>query len=319
MRIARDGPRADAAATLSLRNGALEGLLWAPDGAPVATGRFDVEMDVATSGFTIADIMAGLTGQGALALNDVAIARLNGAPFDVSTLLGDGTAPPADDAVLDAFEAHLLGDTLALPAENAPLQINAGTVRLDAVPLGPNLAVSGAADLAAWQLRGTITADVASDRADKPSVSIGFSGSLGAPERSVDLAALTAWLSLVQLEDQVRAVEEQNEELAAEADAIDGGAPNPNPAPPTPLPAPQEPDATEPLERESRLNRRGRIVDELRETAGAAPADGLALTRFRAVGDGSGPTATAVGGTVREEQLRRLGVEPFRMQPEDVN
>lgn len=296
IRLTRDGNRADLGAKLSLSDLALADVIWTAQDAPVATGALSATLEAASSGYTVADLVANLTGSGDLTVADGTVTGFTATPFDIAALDLSTPEPPDDAAVRDAVRYHLAAGTLAFAEATAPLALAAGTLRADTVTAqtaaGP-VRANATFDLPAWQMSAHAELTVASDRDDAPLVAVNFAGPIDAPARTVDISALTAWINLVQLENQVRAVEEQNEELAAEADAV---APEPDaaPAPAAPSPPDTTPTADPAPERESRLYRQ-RIIDELRDFAGAAS---------------DAPTAT------RAERLSRA--QPFNLTPEDV-
>lgn len=308
--IVREGARADLSADLTLDDAAAGPLLGlGEDGA--VSGTLSGRLSATSSGFTVAGLVSALSGSGALTLEDGVIAGFGGrTPFDATALLTESGAP--DDAALGAALAERIdAASFDVDRASADLAIASGTVRLS------DMTVNDA------PLEGDLSYDLASARlsagfalegpagSDQPPVAVTLSGPPGAVERTIDVAPLSAWLSLRALESQVEAVEEQNEELAAEADALDpigaddsGAQSDTPPLPPVP---PQPPaTGTQPEDQRSSLERgpRRRILDELRSVVGQ--------------------TQTAQETTVREERLRALGIDPngpapFEVRPEDVN
>jgi len=223
--LSRDGARADLTASLSLSEADLGALVWRRGGAPVATGRLDLSAEVATSGYTVAGLVAGLAGAGVLRVDDAVVPGLDAAPLDpVLARLTGGEDPPGEEEVRAAVAEHLSGGALAAEGVEAALAVSGGTVRITDVRLGDGVRAplaSAAADLAAWRIDSDWQFPVASDDGETVHVGMSFEGPLHAPRRTLDVAELTAWLGLRHLERQVRAVEEQNEALEAEADRID--------------------------------------------------------------------------------------------------
>lgn len=222
--LARAGSRATVAARIALEGVPAGDLAWQRNGEPVVTGRASVSADVQSSGFSVANLVAGLSGDGALRIDDGEIRGINPAPFPLLEAALTAETMPPEEEIANAFARHL--DAGALPFErlSADLAISAGAVRMRDVELaadGPAALSSALLDLAAWRLASDWVVDVPLPGGGTEAARITIAGPIDAPARQVDVASLASWLSLKRLERQVEAVEEQNEELAAEAAAVD--------------------------------------------------------------------------------------------------
>lgn len=221
----RNGPQASLSADVALDAAPLASVVWAADGEPVATGTFRLQARLASSAVTLAGLASGLTGSGEIALTD-GVLGLDLAAVTVPDLAD--AASPAEAEVRAAVLEHLAGRT-SLPRLAVPVDVAAGTLRVQDVPIGSATA-RASIDIGTLALTSDWTIPVEPAWTDgRSTVTVRFAGPLAAPERTVDVSELTAWLSLRQLERQVDLVEQQNRELAAEAER--DGVPAPTVAP----------------------------------------------------------------------------------------
>lgn len=267
LRVAREGTRADVRGELGVEGAALGDLIWRDGQRPVARGRLDINAEFAASGHTLAGLVAEMRGEGVASVMDARIIGLNPAPFDPSTSLpvapsteaGDAPAQVEEDDTRAAFAAHLAAGDWTVASLAIPFSIEGGRLTVEEVALeedGTTVRASALMDIEAWQLESNWTL-TAPGEDDALAVGLVFRGPLGAPARWIDVAPLTAWINLRRLEQQIRAVEAENDALAAEADAIDAALTPRNDAPAadtpgTVTPAPDaggEPPAPEPVTR----------------------------------------------------------------------
>jgi hypothetical protein len=186
-----------------------------------------MEARLTSSAVTVAGLASGLTGSGTLRVEGGAVAA-DLSPVTVPSLAEAET--PSEAAVREAILADLAGRT-TIGAVAIPIDIAAGTLRARDVAAGT---ASGTAtlDLGTLSLLADWALPVTPEWTDgRSAVTVRFAGPLASPERSVEVAELTAWLSLRQLERQVETVEAQNRELAAEAEQL-GPPAAPSDAPP---------------------------------------------------------------------------------------
>ncbi|WP_108659297.1 AsmA family protein [Acuticoccus kandeliae] len=231
--LTRDALSASLAGRLALDGVSLANLVWQRDGRPVATGRLDLSAEAAATGHSVAGLVAGLSGDGTLSVADGRFIGLNPAPFPLPADAGEAVTPAEVIAHLDASD-------LTFGTLTGAFDINGGTVRLKDFALDRESAVAladASFDLGTWDLASAFALAVRSDAPDAARIGVRIAGPMESPARSVDVASLATWLSLRALEQQVQAVEEQNQELAAEADARDASLPG---TPPAEAPAPAD-------------------------------------------------------------------------------
>ncbi|MEM8663048.1 MAG: AsmA-like C-terminal region-containing protein, partial [Pseudomonadota bacterium] len=222
--LTRDGPRVGVSGKLAIQDAPLGPLVWQQDDKPVANGRLNLTADIAASGVTVSDLVANLSGSGDLQIDTGRVEGFNPARYDpAADLLGEARATPNESTTQAAVEAHLAAGDLAFERLEADLSLTGGLMRIEDVRVSPTLdaRVQGTAiDLAAGTLRSDWTLALGGSAEGAARVGLTFDGLLAAPLRSLDTSALTAWLNLRQLEMQIQSVEEQNEALEAEADAV---------------------------------------------------------------------------------------------------
>ncbi|ORE95556.1 AsmA family protein [Stappia sp. 22II-S9-Z10] len=221
--ITRDGAAAALDGEIALDGARLAPLVWRADGAPVASGTLSFGARVSSEGYTVADLVTGLSGAGSLTLTDGRLAAFNTAPFDWDDASGDA---PDDAAVRADFLAHLTGEATRFDRLAADLTIENGALRLSRVTAEPALdwtVEDVRADLGAWRLRAGLSLRTVVSGQPAVPIGVSFDGAISAPEQSVDVSRLTSWAALRSIERQVEAVESDNEALAREADAA--GAP----------------------------------------------------------------------------------------------
>ncbi len=228
-----------ASGRLRLTDADAAALLGGPNQPPIA-GRFATQVDVEGVGLSPLALIGSLSGNGTMSLSQAQLAGLNAKAFDAATQAADQGVPPETAKIGDIVITALDSGRLAVPSAEGVITIAAGQVRLTnmvAQAQGADLAVTGAADLVEGNInaRLTLSSSVVIPNAgtNRPTVSVSLKGPIGAPKRSVDVSALTTWLTL-------RAVEQQTRRL--EAIEAKGSAPPVAPAGilAPPLPAPIE-------------------------------------------------------------------------------
>ena len=250
LELRRDGAQAELSGTVELEGIDVAELLGA--GAAPLEGTADLEATFASSGYTLSNLLGSLSGEGRASVRDGRFAGLDPKPFALEDVPGSAESLPTEAAVESAFQSHLRGGDFAFDALGASLVIDEGRVRLVDVTMETDAAArlnAGSLDLDAWTLDTEWAFPLANAASDDPSdgaVSLRIEGPVAAPERTIDGAALAAWLSLRRLEAQVEAVEEENETLAEEAEALDGS--DDDGAQPPSAPDPADPDDASALE-----------------------------------------------------------------------
>ncbi len=234
--------------TLVLRNGA-EGLVMRTNleladaslaalipvtGRPV-TGRATLKLEAEGNGLSPAALIGALRGTGTVSLEQSQFAGLD--PRAFPTVISAVDQAPKLDAIQikDLVAAGLDMGRLIVPRADAGFTIAAGQVRWGNVVAagdGADLAVGGSFDLSEWLLDARIIlTGPADDRQPtlRPDIFVQLRGPPLAPQRNVDVSALSSWLML-------RAVERESRRLEA-LQATPGDAPAAAPELPPAAPA----------------------------------------------------------------------------------
>ncbi len=217
---------------VSLTGADAAALLRAGARPPVA-GTVDVSLDFEGAGFSPAALIGSLQGSGNATLKDGALAALNPRVFDtVGRAVDNGLAPDGPHIVSAATSALESGQFPVKQAQ-AKIAVSAGQVRLSDLRFADNnVELTGGASFdltdgsvdAGLTLQGPSQGDGA-----RPSIFVALNGPLAAPARSVDVSALSGWLTLRALDNQTKRLKAL--ELEREAQQ---SAPHATAAPPAP-------------------------------------------------------------------------------------
>lgn len=186
-------------------------------------GRASMQMTLNSQGRSASALAGALSGSGTLTLEQARFAGLDLRAFEVAVRASDGGQVKDDARLKQIVEPALLAGTLAIPSAQIPFTIRDGRLRVGATTLdatGVRAIVSGGYDIPADQadIRAAISLTATVGR---PEIQLFAAGTPDALTRSVDVTALSSWLS-------VRAIDYETRRL----DAIERGEP------PPPMPAP---------------------------------------------------------------------------------
>jgi len=218
-----------AQAKLSLTGADAAALL--PAGArPPVTGTLDVSADVAGSGLSPVALIGSLQGAGKLTLADAQLAGLDPRAFDAVTRAVDQGLAIDANRIGAVVRTALEGGQLSVKRATGNLTVRAGQLRLTDVAVesrNADLTMTGNVDLTDGSLDARLVLSGASEAAGaRPDIYMALKGSVASPARSIDVSALTGWLTL-------RAVETQAKRLRA----IEAAQPKNEPAQPNKEPA----------------------------------------------------------------------------------
>ncbi|NTF42415.1 AsmA family protein [Rhizobium rhizogenes] len=200
---------------LNLADGDLAAVAWQRDGAPLASGRFGLGMNVEASGKSLAELAANASGSGEIKLGETHVRGLNLSvlpPLLSATdqIQGDITA----DKVLPIVQTLLNNGEAVLPATSIPFNISAGVVRAANIAAGNDLAkLSGNAEISLpdERMRGSLGIDFnagsETQSGAEPAVRLDFAGPLASPGRTINITDVTSFLSVRAFERERRRVE----------------------------------------------------------------------------------------------------------------
>jgi large subunit ribosomal protein L24 len=199
------------------------------------TGRASLQMALASRGRSASALSGALTGSGTVTLEAAKISGLDPRAFDAAVRASDSGQVKDDARLKQIVEPALAAGVLSIASAQVPFNIRDGRVRVGATTLDANgvrAIVSGGYDIPADQadVRAALALTMTAGRPEIQLFAVGTSDALS---RTVDVAALSSWLS-------VRAIDHETKRL----DAIERG--EPPPPPPAPLLLPPQEDTPSP-------------------------------------------------------------------------
>jgi large subunit ribosomal protein L24 len=184
------------------------------EGRPVVSGRLGLSAELEGSGLSPASLVGSLTGSGTIALEDAQIASLDPRAFSAAISAADRGMAIDTARIRDIVATMLDGGALVVPRLDAAFAVNAGQARTGPVLIyaqGANLNLLANADLAesTFDARMTLFGPSVSEGANttRPEILVTLKGPFAAPKRTVDVAALSAWLMLRSVERQAKHID----------------------------------------------------------------------------------------------------------------
>jgi large subunit ribosomal protein L24 len=187
---------------------------------PALSGALSGEMSFEGSGLSPVALVGSLHGSGKVALENAQLAGLDPRAFDSVTRAVDAGLPIESARISNVVGKALASGQLKVRHAEGDLAMAAGQIRLDKVSAASNdagLSVSGALDLTDGIMDAHLVLSGAGEAAGtRPDIYMALKGPLGAPERSIDVSALTGWLTLRSVENQARKLKSLEEAAARE-------------------------------------------------------------------------------------------------------
>jgi uncharacterized protein involved in outer membrane biogenesis len=223
-------------ARMSLTRADVAALLSTAARPPVA-GLLDLTAEAEGTGLSPIALIGSLKGSGKIVLSNGRMAGLDSRSFDVVTRAVDQGLPIETGRVSDLVGKSLEGGQLALKSAQSAIEIGAGQLRLSnasAESKDAALSIAGTLDLTDGSMDARLVLSGLDEAAGaRPNIFVALKGPFAAPARSVDVSALTGWLTL-------RAVENQTKRLRAIENVPSPprgrGVPNTKQAPALPAP-----------------------------------------------------------------------------------
>ena len=210
------------------------------DGPAPLTGRAALKLQFEGMGRSPRALIGSLNGGGTLVLANARFASLDPKVFAAAMLSADQGLPIDAPRVREVAGRALDQGVLKVANAEAALTIAAGVIRIDrfeARAEAADLAISGSYNLADAKLdTRLLLSGAAAGSAVAPEIAVLLRGPASAPERVLDVSALTGWLALRSVDRQTKKIE-----------AIEQGRPLDAALQPKPEAAPRvEPPRTEP-------------------------------------------------------------------------
>jgi uncharacterized protein involved in outer membrane biogenesis len=182
-----------------------------PSGArPPVTGSFGFSADVAGAGLSPVALIGSLQGTGKIVLSDAQFAGLDPRAFDAITRAVDQGLAIDAARISDVVSKALDSGQLAVKRADGTIAVSAGQVRLSNVTADSKdaaLSLAGNLDLTDGSLDARLMLSGAGQAAGaRPDIFMALKGPVAAPARSIDVSALTGWLTLRAIENQSKQI-----------------------------------------------------------------------------------------------------------------
>jgi uncharacterized protein involved in outer membrane biogenesis len=206
------------------------------DGAAPLTGQAALTLQFEGLGRSPLALVGSLNGSGTLTLDQARIASLDPNVFATAMNSVDQGLPIDAPRVRELANRGLDAGPLVVPHAEATLTIAAGVARIDTFKAraeAADLAVTGSYDFSSSRIDLRLAmSGPAAGTALQPEVAVQLRGPSAAPQRVLDVSALTGWLALRSVDRQTKKIE-----------AIEQGRPVEDaPAAPEKEGAPQKPE-----------------------------------------------------------------------------
>ncbi len=178
-------------------------------------GRLTLTLSSDGFGATPATLIGSLHGKASVAVNGAQFAGIDTAAFRAARQAAGRSEPIDMNKVQNAVKAALASGQLTIAKGTADLAIASGQIDFNQVALqsenGARLLLAGAIDLdnAAINMRLTLSEPPPASAliSLRPELSIDVKGPVAAPQRTLDISALSSWLTLSAAELQTRRIE----------------------------------------------------------------------------------------------------------------
>ncbi len=197
-----------ARAKISVTGADASGVLFGAAQPPIR-GSAAVTAEVEGTGLSPVALIGSLKGSGKIVLTDGQIAGLDSRTFNaVIRAVDQGGVPIERGRISELAVKSLEGGPLSVKRAEAAMRVAAGQLRIDKVAVeSADGALSAASTLdltdGTLDARLTLTGQGTAAGA-RPEIYVSLKGPSNAPTRSVDVSALTGWLTLRAVDDQTR-------------------------------------------------------------------------------------------------------------------
>lgn len=200
---------------IKIEGAELAPLVWQQDGFPVAKGTMDLAASFEGAGKSLRGLVASMTGSGILQSHALELAGLENESFpDILTEADADGFEVEGDAVMKLAEKTVSNGSFFADEISVPFTIAAGTVRLPNIVLSDEgAAIRGEArlDLPDRAINARFDLEFDADRealtGAAPAINLAFLGPVADPDRKIDAAEMSNYLSLRAYERERRRVE----------------------------------------------------------------------------------------------------------------
>jgi large subunit ribosomal protein L24 len=194
--------------------GADAAALWPASAKPPVAGTLALSGEADGTGLSPVALIGSLQGSGKFSLTGAQISGLDPRAFDAVTRAVDAGLVVDQFRISDLARKALESGQLAVKHADGDLTVSAGLVRLrkfDADGGAAQLSAAGDFDLASGTVDGRLVlSGAARPGGSRPDIFIALKGPLPTAERTIDVSALSGWLTLRSIENQskqLRAIE----------------------------------------------------------------------------------------------------------------
>jgi large subunit ribosomal protein L24 len=174
------------------------------------SGRLSTKLEMDGTGSNPAVLVGSLSGSGSVTLENVQIAGVDPKAIDIASRAFERGTAVTPTRIGDMVARIMDQGSLSVPWVTAPLAVTAGRIRLGKLvtpPQSNDLAASASFDLIDSTLDARLTVSGVPEAGQRPEVSIVLKGPAAAVRRSVDVSALTNWLTLRSADREAKQVE----------------------------------------------------------------------------------------------------------------
>jgi large subunit ribosomal protein L24 len=215
-------------------------------GLAMPQGRVAAQTSVSAQGRSASALINSLSGNGSVTIEQARVAGLDPRAFEAATKASDSGVARDDATLATVVGPALAAGTLNIAAAEIPFSMRDGQLRVSNTALtgeGARLTISGGYDMAADQIdvRAALAATATDTAAiGRPEILVLLFGSPDKPDRTVDVAALSAWLGLRAIDRETKRLDqiERTNPLLNAPKPQEGAPVAPAAVPPTPVPLP---------------------------------------------------------------------------------
>jgi len=182
--------------------------LWPSAARIPISGSLGLTAEVDGTGLSPVALIGSLKGSGKIMLADGQIAGLDPHVFDAVTRAVDQGLVIEPNRISDLVGKSLAGGRLPIKRAESVINIGSGQLRLGDVSVESKeatLSVAGTLDLTDGSIGARLALSGATVSAGaQPKIFVALRGPLTAPTRSIDVAALTGWLTLRAVDSQTK-------------------------------------------------------------------------------------------------------------------
>jgi uncharacterized protein involved in outer membrane biogenesis len=174
------------------------------------SGRLSTKLEMDGTGSNPAALVGSLSGSGSVTLENVQIVGVDPKAIDIAARAFERGTAVTPTRIGDMVARIMDQGSLSVPWVTAPLAVTAGRIRLGKLvtpPQSNDLAASASFDLMDSTLDARLSVSGVPEAGQRPEVSIVLKGPVAAVQRSVDVSALTNWLTLRSADREAKQVE----------------------------------------------------------------------------------------------------------------